>query len=515
MISFNLLSFAFPLSFFHAFIGLAFLTVLFSLIRKKRSKDTGDVPIVPYRLPWFGSALDIARYGLKVWLKNKSLQYGPVFRAYISGTAYLFVIDPIASRQVLNMKDTDVSLYAQEFVFKNAMMMRHKDVDNYLSAGDKVNHLLIENHFKTNALSDILYQAQRDMRQMLPPNQNGTKCGIYDFVGKIIYRIVVSELVDIPELLTDRSFEYFNALIVRVNALTFTHVYRQKYVEPRAYHAREFLVSIIKKHLCDHVEESTTKGEIGRGGDAFLKGKGVSIDGRARLMLANLWVALFNILPTAFWLVHHILEDPVAKQAVVEEIRKIGQNRKEKSSNNNTIFTHDDLNEMYMLESMLLETFRFDTTREIFRLRRAVGHLDLQLSMADGKKVQVSVDRGSKIITCPPLSNRDDEVFQSADKFVWNRFAPTCAGPVEFRKNDKILPNPIDIFGSGPHYCPGRNFARGLLKALIANLLLQYDICFSENGDKKIPGLYKSVAISMFKTTAPDTDVEIELYSVQ
>jgi hypothetical protein len=509
----SLPEYPYPLS-----IALVSIVLLWTVLGKKKSKDS--IPTVPYNLPWIGSGFDIARNGIGGWVR-KNVHYGPVFRAYISGCSVVFVTDPVAARQVLNSRETDITSVFHESFGKTSVSMRSRDAELFLPSMGAM-HAAMENHFSVDKLGDMLFHAQQQIKQMIPSEKKILKCGLYEFISKIIYRVTVSQLVDIPELETDRFYHGMRLYLFNIRRFIFMRIDLQKYFYFRAFRAREAFVSQIKGHLIKtDLNESTadspackTSGQLGRYADAIFKKKGVSVDGRARLMLLDIWVALVNTLPTAFSLVFHLLENPIAKEAVLDEVRKIAQLS---VANSSTVtfagFSQDDLNKMVKLDSVLNETLRFDTTRDVVRHREVVKDCNLKLTLADGKKVEFSVDRGSKIATCPVITNRDEEVFLNAEEFVWDRFVPRQDGhkPVEFFKSGKLLPYPFDAFANGPFYCPGRNFARIIIKAVVANLLLECDVRFAAASSRNSHAIHEAQTISWFKPLAPDMDVEIEL----
>jgi len=488
------------------FLGVA------ALLRKKRSKcASSTIPLVPYILPWFGSAFNVARMGLKEWL-IQNLHRGPIFKAHIYGRSYVFVTDPVAARQILNSKETDVSSILQEAFGKKSVSVPSREAALYLTDVGPI-HNMIEKHFSTDRLNEILIQSQQQIKTMIPSDGKTHECGLFDFIAKIVYRVTLSQLFAIPELETDQHFNGMRLYLYHIRRFCFMQFDFLKYIYFGAFRAREAFVSQIKQHLIkndSHVSvgvTNNTKGNLGFDADAFLKKKGVSVDGRARLLLVNIWVSLVNTFPTVFSLVYRLLENPLAKEAVLEEVRNIAQRR-----GTNADFTQEDLNKMVILDAVLTETLRFDTTRDVFRYRQSERDLNLRLALADGKKVEVFVGKGSRIITCPLITNRDEDVFENANKFVWDRFVPRHDGhAVEFFKSGKLLPYPVDAFASGPFYCPGRNFARVLTKALVANLLLECDIKYAPCASQNSRAFHEAETISWHKPLAPDVDIDIEL----
>ena len=79
----------------------------------------------------------------------------------------------------------------------------------------------------------------------------------------------------------------------------------------------------------------------------------------------------------------------------------------------------------------------------------------------------------------------------------------------EHEKNNKAIQNPVEAFGGGPTMCPGRKFAKGEIKSIVAGILCDYEIRFAKGADTEKPGMLDNKSILSFGV--PDSDVEIEI----
>ncbi|KAL1937274.1 hypothetical protein VTO73DRAFT_13883 [Trametes versicolor] len=92
------------------------------------------------------------------------------------------------------------------------------------------------------------------------------------------------------------------------------------------------------------------------------------------------------------------------------------------------------------------------------------------------------------MLACPVLSlHRDEEYYTDACEFAPWRHCDARTEGGENRKNSFVTTKPDFLpFGHGADACPGRFFAAVQMKALLAHIVLTYDIRFEEG--KTIPG---------------------------
>ena len=486
------------------FVGLGLLTCSHLLrITAFRKKNP---PSVRYLLPWFGSALSIGS-DLLGWIERQSECHGPLFSAYIGGKTFIFVCDRKAGMRVINSKSSDLSDREGKYKLqRNALGMTHLDASDISKSTEKkeiqTRHLL-----RLNVLPILLENYQKHILFNVYPNilqdknvngQDWMKKGILDFFGEAIWRATVTVLYELPEL---DSYEAFKlAMTFDENFLKFSNSRLFQRMHWKQYKAREDIIGLVKNALKkrdQHGDEANPfKEKVGMELDHMSKKMGMNLDGRARFQVLSIHAAVLNTVPTTFWTVYHLLENPDAYNAVVEELQQI----KKKSK----FFSMDALNEMTKLDSVLMETLRLDSTEKQFRMRTVERDFDLELPFDDGTKKSFPVKKGTTVVTVPPLMNRDEEVFENAQSFQWDRFAKQTV----FKKNNKVIQSPVEAFGGGPTMCPGRNFAKVEIKALVASILCEYEVRFAKGLDAEKPGLRDKKLY--FSFGVPESDVEIE-----
>lgn len=93
-----------------------------------------------------------------------------------------------------------------------------------------------------------------------------------------------------------------------------------------------------------------------------------------------------------------------------------------------------------------------------------------------------TVPAGSWVLAPMQPMCRDNEIFANAETFDPFRFSRLRAEPGEETRHQFVSTSTTHInFGHGKHACPGRFFASNEIKLLIAHVLLQYDIKYTEN----------------------------------
>ncbi|KAL0578544.1 hypothetical protein V5O48_003445 [Marasmius crinis-equi] len=134
---------------------------------------------------------------------------------------------------------------------------------------------------------------------------------------------------------------------------------------------------------------------------------------------------------------------------------------------------------MRKLDSFLKETQRHNPAG-CFGVERKVLK---DFTFSDGATVPAGTNVGIPVMAI----QRDDAYFPDADKFIGFRFADMREGEGEVTKHQMVTPtSDFFIFGQGRHACPGRFFAVNELKALVAHILLTYDIKAETPGGAQI-----------------------------
>ncbi|KJA16226.1 hypothetical protein HYPSUDRAFT_47536 [Hypholoma sublateritium FD-334 SS-4] len=94
----------------------------------------------------------------------------------------------------------------------------------------------------------------------------------------------------------------------------------------------------------------------------------------------------------------------------------------------------------------------------------------------------ITVPAGTFVAFATHSTHHDDHVYPDADTFDGFRFSEKREGDGEGIKHQMVaLSHDYITFGTGRHACPGRFFAVNELKAMLAHILMTYDVKLPEN----------------------------------
>jgi len=228
--------------------------------------------------------------------------------------------------------------------------------------------------------------------------------------------------------------------------------------------------------------------------------------------MMQLYASILNTLPSTFWTIYQLLSYKDAYKAIQQEVETIYKERKKasnvESSSFPAFFELSDIQKMQKMDSLIQETFRLKTTSRVMRARVSSENFLMSLPI-DGIKKQIQVKKGDRFITCPSLYHQDEDVFTNATVFKWDRFSPMEDGTLpKFFKNGREIKKPVNPFGGGKSYCPGRKFAVDGMKVFIAWMLLEYDLRFQ---DDKVPIEEPKLRSPGSSNGMPGCDVLIEV----
>ncbi|KAL7270412.1 hypothetical protein RUND412_006885 [Rhizina undulata] len=132
--------------------------------------------------------------------------------------------------------------------------------------------------------------------------------------------------------------------------------------------------------------------------------------------------------------------------------------------------SHDALKQMELLDSFMHETQRFWPAGEVSVARTAIK----PYTFADGTHVPA----GCTISAASGSRYKDSDIYPDPEKFDAYRFVklrkayPQREGEFHF---SSVNPDTLG-FGDGRHACPGRHFAAEILKLMLIQILVNYDV---------------------------------------
>ncbi|KAH7908171.1 cytochrome P450 [Hygrophoropsis aurantiaca] len=132
---------------------------------------------------------------------------------------------------------------------------------------------------------------------------------------------------------------------------------------------------------------------------------------------------------------------------------------------------------MRKVDSFLRETQRFEGIGCLSMGRKALK----DVTLSDG----TIIPKGTIVAIASHATHRDEAVYDNAEVFEPFRFADLREEEGEAVKHQMVSTSLEYLpFGHGRHACPGRFFAANELKAMLAHVVLAYDVKLENDGPK-------------------------------
>ncbi|GLB33473.1 putative cytochrome p450 [Lyophyllum shimeji] len=151
--------------------------------------------------------------------------------------------------------------------------------------------------------------------------------------------------------------------------------------------------------------------------------------------------------------------------------------------------TKMSLHKMRKLDSFIKESQRLGGNGALSMERRMLQ----DFTFSDG----TVVPKGHTVAVANLPMHLDEENYSDPDKFDGFRFAHLRDSEVEGFSKHQMVSLGLDyiVFGNGRHACPGRFFAVNELKALLAHVVLNYDVAFENNGGRPADRWYGHIRV--------------------
>ncbi|KAJ8475002.1 hypothetical protein ONZ51_g6824 [Trametes cubensis] len=187
-----------------------------------------------------------------------------------------------------------------------------------------------------------------------------------------------------------------------------------------------------------------------------------------RVLLVN-FAAIHTSSNSVTHAIYHLAERPECLIPLREEIEPIVQGEG---------WTKNAISHMWKVDSFIRESQRMNGINTVSLMRKA--QKDVVLS--DG----TFIPRGTLMVAAATPLHHDEHVYTNADAFDPWRFSRQREREGEAMKHQYVNTSVDYIsFGHGKHACPGRFFAANELKAMLAYIVLNFDIKL--DGDGKWP----------------------------
>lgn len=228
---------------------------------------------------------------------------------------------------------------------------------------------------------------------------------------------------------------------------------------PNVIRARELAAAA----LIDYVHNGghkTASGLVRKRYDHHVERFGLSLEDFARGELGNAFAVLGNSTPCALWVLYQVFSD----NQVLEDVRREVSTMIEENGDDATCSI--DLASIRTACPVLLSTFQ-ETMR--YRTVAPGPRVLLDDISLDGR---YQLKKGNMLMIPTPVQHTDTSAWgEDAGEFDYMRFARKPAP-------GKKRPNRVAFraFGGGHVLCPGRHFATTEIMALVALLVVQFDV---------------------------------------
>ncbi|KAJ7499254.1 cytochrome P450 [Mycena latifolia] len=171
----------------------------------------------------------------------------------------------------------------------------------------------------------------------------------------------------------------------------------------------------------------------------------------------------------------HIVYDLAAYPHHVEGLREEVQSVVQQEG-----WTRASLNKMYKIDSFLSESQRFHGIGTLSLGRKVVKPSGFTFSNG------VTLPYGTYLHSPMWSVHHDPAIYPEPDLFDGFRFSNLRKSEEVGSAQFQVITTSLDYlpFGHGRHACPGRFFAALELKAMLAHLVLNYDVKFVDNGPR-------------------------------
>ncbi|ETV88926.1 hypothetical protein, variant 1 [Aphanomyces astaci] len=412
-----------------------------------RTSPRGAPPVVPSWVPFFGSTLSFSKDPV-AFLRQCQAKYGSVFSVYLAGKTMTFFVSPKSYSALLKHKSLshkpafqDISQKAldQSAAFARYTQALHPDspVVDY--------HKLIHPHLQhSSAVGGLIERTLAQQRRVLGQFGASQRLSLLSFVERCIFesgtRVLLGDsLVDANPTLWqafhtfDQSFPLFVAGVPPLFLPSAANA-RRSLVHALDANTAADAAAIIQKRL--EAVKTTFPAHVVAPYDA------------AKESMALLWAASANSIPTTFWSLFYLLQNPTAWNAVRDEVRGhlgVGD-----------VWSGDQLGKCVLLASAVDEALRLSASSLMMR----VATEDVELKLPDS---HVHLAKGSNVMIFPSLGHFDDAIFPQSKSFQVDRFVHATSAQAEAFKP----------FGMGVTMCPGRNFAKNQVKMFVALVMLE------------------------------------------
>ncbi len=464
------------------------------------------VPHLHSWIPFIGSALEFQRGHIRDFIRRSSKKLdSPAFTATVMGDKCLFIADSeYISFIFRDSKQLDGLTFQKRFM-RNVTGFSEVQTeilfDEASGTPKAVMNLFHKYLLKDDALVRTLKISQevllKEVEKLVDPSERGwTRQQLFQFASTAVFRASAGPLLSMN--LIPNHQEHLQELRNFEQGLGILFAGAPNFMAPQCVRARGALISLFMSDMVLSAESPFLQERR----ETLMKGFGNKEEFKddidftiARNNLGVFLATVGNSIQAVFWTLLNLMEDQNAYQACTKAVQNVAARREP----GRDWFTLEELDELMVLQSAFLETLRM--YQALFVTRQAVEDFCLNPKETTGPKYMI--EKGTLIMALPNLMHLDPNIFEHPQTFQFDRFLD----PDAVSKKGTKLSSHLRPFGGGVHMCPGRKFIGYEARALLAMILLKYEMRIRAGETK--PGIdFSRQGISV---SVPERDVEIEV----
>ncbi|KAI9708409.1 MAG: hypothetical protein M1828_002998 [Chrysothrix sp. TS-e1954] len=256
-------------------------------------------------------------------------------------------------------------------------------------------------------------------------------------------------------------FEQFEQNIMPLFLNFYPRVFARK-----AFDAREYCVTAYTKFIADGSLNSASS--MVQAHDKTHLDAGLSSEDTARQGIALGLGVMGNIIPSSFWMLFHIYDQPELLDELRKEVEPLLSKDADGKSENVSLDVTSLQTEAPKLSSMFHEVLRYRSTLASVRFVKE----DTILAPKDPTSTRQYMLKKGNIVQMPGhvVHRRPDTWGTDADSLRPNRFIDFLQG------NEKIQPVSYRAFGGGDHICPGRYFSATEVLSFVTCFIVRFNL---------------------------------------
>ncbi|KAK4034180.1 cytochrome P450 [Parachaetomium inaequale] len=246
-----------------------------------------------------------------------------------------------------------------------------------------------------------------------------------------------------------------------------------RFLAPLGHSARKVLFDALTPYYSSRKDTDASTSAFVRDRATTLRGAGFPDGDVARLEMMLPFAALANTVPSLFWLLAYVFSSPAE---LVERLRKEVEGlvtKRDGEGEVTLVMTGSVIEERCPL---LMSCYREMQRKTVHQVSTRTAVEDTVLKSRDGREyllkkgnvVQLVIGAGHNM---EEYWGEDVDEFKP-ERFLGSRKADGEDGP----GSSKAMRAAFQPFGGGLHLCPGRNFALAEMMAVMATLLLGYEV---------------------------------------